>query len=133
MNLDYETDLYYEYKNKLENCSDYSSLKNLILEYSPISPDLMEVKVESDENYQEFFDGFKLERQRTFAGEEWHNKYGPILLPYYIFRAQLLADKYQVPCGLAYLRMCAEGCVPGVDCELAKQEIFESSLMKVLK
>jgi hypothetical protein len=131
MIIDHETDLYYEYKNELENCLDYTSLKQLILEYSPISPDLMEIKVESDKDYQEIFNGIKLERQKISAGKDWYDKYAPILLPYYIFRAQLLSDKFQVPCGLAYLQMCAGGLVPGVDCELAKQGVFKSSFMEI--
>lgn len=125
MEINYDSELFSSYKEELDLCSSLSDFQNLIFKYSVVSPDLKEVKLETQEEYSEFLDGYNLEKQKIFSGEDWCSKYASIILPYYIFYAQLLADKYGVPWGVAYLRMCAENYVPGIDPELAKQEIFK--------
>jgi hypothetical protein len=85
---------------------------------------LKDVVIESDADYNEFKKGLAVERTGQYAGDEWCERFGSLALPVYMLYASLLAGKYGAPWGVAYFRMCAEGAVPGVDPELAKQEIF---------
>lgn len=124
LQITYESELGSDYRKELDSCSSILDLKNLIDKYKEISPDLKDVVIESDSDYDEFRKGFTLERSGQYAGDDWCTKFTSLLIPAYILYASLLAEKYGAPWGVAYLRMCAEGFVPGVDPELAKQEIF---------
>jgi hypothetical protein len=124
LQITYESELDSDYRKELDSCSSIQDLKNLIDKYKEISPDLKDVGIESDSDYDEFRKGFTLERSGQCAGDDWCTKFASLLIPAYILYASLLAEKYGAPWGVAYLRMCAEGFVPGVDPELAKQEIF---------
>lgn len=124
LQITYESELDSDYRKELDSCSSIPDLKNLIDKYKEISPDLKDVVIESDSDYDEFRKGYTLERSGQCAGDDWYTKFASLLIPAYILYASLLADKYGAPWGVAYLRMCAEGFVPGVDPELAKQEIF---------
>lgn len=122
--ITYESELDSDYKKELDSCSSKRDLKSLIDKYREVSPDLKEVVIESDSDYDKFMMGLTLERSGEYAGDEWSEKFASLLAPTYLLQASLLAKKYGAPWGVAYLRMCAEGFVPGVDPELAKQEIF---------
>lgn len=124
LQITYESELGSDYREDLDSCSSVQDLKNLIDKYKEISPDLKDVEIESDSDYNEFRKGFTLERSGKGASDVWYAKFASLLIPAYILYASLLAEKYGAPWGVAYLRMCAEGFVPGVDPEFAKQEIF---------
>ena len=124
LQITYESELDTDYKKELDSCCSIQDLKILIDKYKEVSPDLKDVVIKNDFDYGEFRKGFTLERSGKGAGDVWYTKFASLLIPAYILYASLLAEKYGAPWGVAYLRLCAEGFVPGVDPELAKQEIF---------
>ena len=124
LQITYESELDTDYKKELDSCCSIQDLKILIDKYKEVSPDLKDVVIENDSDYGEFRKGLTLERSGEGAGDVWYTKFASLLIPAYILYASLLAEKYGAPWGVAYLRLCAEGFVPGVDPELAKQEIF---------
>jgi len=124
LRVTYDSDLDSDYKKELDSCTSIQDLKALISKYGVVSPDLNNVVIESDSDYREFTEGLAMERQKQYAGDEWCQRFASLLVPGYILYASLLSKKDGVPWGVAYLRMCAEGFVPNVDPELAKQEIF---------
>ena len=126
MEVTYESDLFTSYKQELDLCQDFHDVKFLVGKYSKVSPDLASAQMESPEDFKEFRKGIVNDSQGNPPGEEWLKKYASIAIPLYILRAQLIAYEFGVPWGVAYLQMCVAGIVPGVDPELAKQEIFSS-------
>jgi hypothetical protein len=124
LQITYESELDSDYRKELDSCTSVQDLKALIDKYKAVSPDLKDVVIESDADYNEFKKGLAVERTGQYAGDEWCERFGSLALPVYMLYASLLAGEYGAPWGVAYFRMCAEGAVPGVDPELAKQEIF---------
>lgn len=122
--INYETELFDSYKRDLYSCTDVQSLRNLVERYRCFSPDLSTVELTGEESFKEFEEGRALERVGTFPGEEWCSKYAPLIFPVYIAWAQFYANKFECPWGVAYFKLCENGSIPGVDSELAKQEIF---------
>jgi hypothetical protein len=98
--IEYETELVHDYIKELNSCHDLPSLQTLLLKYSEISPDLGEVKMNTQEDFDEFRSGLLLERQGKSAGEEWCKKYSSIAI-----QVDIIANKYGVPWGAAYLQM----------------------------
>ena len=124
LQITYESELDSDYRKELDSCISVQDLKALIQKYEAVSPDLKDVVIESDADYKEFREGLAVERTGQYAGDEWCERFGSLAIPAYIHFASLLSGTYGAPWGVAYLRMWAEGFVPGVDPELAKQEIF---------
>ena len=125
MEITYETDsLVPLYLGELEACKDFQSLRSLIDKYRAVSPDLAEVKMESPTDFNAFRKGLEEDRKGDHPDEEWLRSYASLAIPFYMLKAEMLSQKFGAPWGVAYLRMCAEGVVPGIDPEAAKQEIF---------
>lgn len=103
--IEYETELVHDYIKELNSCHDLPSLQTLLLKYSEISPDLGEVKMNTQEDFDEFRSGLLLERQGESAGEEWRKKYSSIAIPSVILKVDIIANLYGVPWGTAYLQM----------------------------
>lgn len=126
MEITYETDsLVPVYLEELEACKDFQSLRYLIDKYRTVSPDLAEVRVESQEDFNTFRKGLEEDRKGNPPNEEWLRKYASLAIPFYMLKAEMLSQKFGAPWGVAYLRMCAEGVVPGIDAEAAKREVFQ--------
>lgn len=105
--LDYDTESPApEYRRELDLCQDLQSLQALISKYSVMSPDLEKVKMDTLEEYEEFKAGLVRERQGIFNGEEWCAKYASIVCPVYMVYADVIAERFGVPWGTAYLQMC---------------------------
>jgi hypothetical protein len=55
--------------------------------------------------YNKFRRGLQAEREKRFAGEEWAEKFGAILIPGNAIRATQLSRSLQVPWGAAVIRV----------------------------
>jgi hypothetical protein len=100
-----DTDLVPVYIEELDSCHDLPSIQALLVKYSEISPDLGEVEMNTQKDFNEFRAGLLLERQGESAGEVWCKKYASIVLPSYMIRASIIAEKYMVPWGVAYQQL----------------------------
>ena len=56
-------------------------------------------------DYQEFREGMQRERDKRFAGEEWAERFGAILVPENAIRATQLSRQLHVPWGAALMRI----------------------------
>jgi hypothetical protein len=56
-------------------------------------------------DWQEFRRGLQAERDKRFAGEEWAEKYGEVLIPRNAMLATLQAPRFQVPWGAMVIRL----------------------------
>ena len=52
------------------------------------------------------------ETGKRFAGEQWAERYGPIVMPETLVVVSEYAARFQVPWGLMYIRMRDEGWLP---------------------
>jgi hypothetical protein len=124
MQVSFNTDLFLSYKEELDGCKNFQSVRSLIEKYKVVSPDLAAVKMETPEDFESFRGGLDADKQGNHPGEDWLRSYASIAIPLYILKAELLSKEFGVPWGVAYLQMCATGAVPGIDPEAAKQEVF---------
>lgn len=107
MEITYETDLFSQYKADFDLCHDLQSLRSLIDKYKAVSPDLADVKMENSGDYEDFMKGLNSDRQGWYPGYKWCKKYGSLVIPINILQAQLTANEFGVPWGVAYLQICA--------------------------
>lgn len=103
--IDEDTDLVPVYIEELDSCHDLPSLQSLLLKYSEISPDLGEVEMNTQEEFEEFRAGLLLGRQGESAGEVWCKKYASIALPKLMLMATIISNNYMVPWGVAYQQL----------------------------
>lgn len=107
MEITPDTDLFSEYKAEFDLCNDLHSIRSLIDKYKEVSPDLKYVQMESPEDFEGLKEGLASDRRGEYPGDEWCKKYGSIVIPASILQAQLIANKFEVPWGVAYLQLCA--------------------------
>jgi hypothetical protein len=103
--IDEETDLVPVYTKELDSCHDLPSLQALLAKYSEIFPDLGEIEMNTQEDFNEFRAGLLLERRKEFAGEAWAKKYASIALPKLMMLAMIISNQYMVPWGVAYQQL----------------------------
>jgi hypothetical protein len=100
-----DTDLVPVYIEELDSCHDLPSIQALLVKYSEISPDLGEVEMNTQKDFNEFRAGLLLERQGESAGEVWCKKYASIALPKLMMLATIISNQYMVPWGVAYQQL----------------------------
>lgn len=84
------------------------TFKARLAEWLPFFPDAtaaIETLRDDDGSYAEFRRGLQAERDKMFAGEEWAEKYGAVLLPRNAILATQVAEKYLAPWGAALVRV----------------------------
>ncbi len=84
-----------------------ATFKKRLVEWLPFFPDAAKQidAMRTWEDYTEFRRGLQSERDKIFAGGEWVQRYGAILMPGNAIRASLLADHFQAPWGAALVRV----------------------------
>lgn len=89
----------------------YEKLENHLLLYESVAPDALEAFKHKDFRIDEFVECWKSERRGRFSGEEAAKKYGAIILPELFLFVGMVAEKFKVPFGTAFIRMREEGMI----------------------
>lgn len=81
--------------------------------YEPLFPDAHEqaVAINGDEEFLQWRAGLRMERKGNFAGEDFMNKFGCILMPANLIRVGEIAARFGVPFGLAFCRLKETGAI----------------------
>lgn len=81
--------------------------------YAPLFPDAHEqaLAIEDDERFMQWRAGLRLERKGDFAGEDFMNRFGAILMPANLVRIGMVAAQFKVPFGLAFCRLKDAGAI----------------------
>jgi hypothetical protein len=75
--------------------------------YAPLFPDAHEqaLAIEDEERFLQWRAGLRLERKGKFAGEDFMERFGAILMPANLIRVGQVALQFHVPFGLAFCRL----------------------------
>jgi hypothetical protein len=82
------------------------ALQSHVQTFRRVADDAWQVAQAMDEkSFLSFVNGVRRERRGHFAGAEWAEKYGAILMPSVLMRVSMVADQFKVPWGCAYIRL----------------------------
>ena len=104
--IHYTSDTLKDYVDGLTKSKTLEDLQAHCQTYQRVADDAFKVIREMKaEDFGTFIKGLRKERKGEFAGEEWAEKYGAVLMPEILMRVGIVADEYQVPWGCAYIRL----------------------------
>lgn len=98
-----------DYCTALSKCKSLSELMELLESYRSICPDALKAAPRDKEEFAAFRSGLRKERSGVFAGEEFDQRFGSVLMPDLLIRVTPIAEKFCIPWGLAFIRLRDEG------------------------
>jgi hypothetical protein len=108
--IGYVSETAQDYCEQLRHVDNFQQLKDFVENWKEYAFDAwLVVKNMTPENYPEFADGLIKEKRNKVhgAGFEWQEKYAAVLLPEMLMRVSMIALKFNVPFGCAWIR-CEE-------------------------
>ena len=106
MYIDYISETTADYNKMLDEADTLEKLVKGVTDFKLIANDaLKKVSTMDQAAFEDFRGGLAMERKRKFAGEEWNDKYGEIIIPSVIMAVAVVAHQFMVPWGCAYIRM----------------------------
>lgn len=108
----------------LDAAKSRADLRALAELYAPLVQDACaQIDKMDDEAFEDFKHGLRKERKGRFAGEEFMEKFGAILLPEMMMHVGMVMAHFGVPFGLAFRRLRENGMIEVRDgiAVLAKQ------------
>jgi hypothetical protein len=110
MYIGYLTEPMEPYMKALEGAKTLKSLAAAVQKYKKIAADACAVVDGMGEaDFTEWRRGLASERKKEFAGDEWCQRFGAILIPRVMLEVGLVANHFVAPWGCAYIRMREEG------------------------
>jgi len=111
--IGYLSEIVPQYAGDIRSAADVGldALRERLAYWAPICPDALAACPSPDE-FAEFASGLEAETGKRFAGEQWAERYGPIVMPETLVVVSEYAARFQVPWGLMYIRMRDEGWLP---------------------
>lgn len=105
--IDYISDDVVEtYAKELTKIKTLQDLLSTVTEWDWCADDALAiVSAMNEEDFNVFKTGLKKERSGEFSGEEWTEKYSCILMPTKMFKAAMVAEKFNCPFGTAWIRL----------------------------
>ena len=104
--IHYTSDTLKDYVDGLTKSKTLEDLQAHCQTYQRVADDAFKVTRDMKaEDFGAFIKGLRKERKSEFAGEEWAEKYGAVLMPEILMKVGVIADKYMVPWGCAYIRL----------------------------
>lgn len=101
-----------QYTQELTNCKTLISLQAFLERWGDLAPDAFNTgSTLNEKTFKEFLHGFKKERTGEYAGDEWAEKYGSILVPELFVIVGMMANEFIVPFGVMFLRLEKEGMI----------------------
>lgn len=94
-----------DYVAGLKQAQTFDAVYAHLKDWKFLAKDAWNVISRLDFDWNEFQRGRLLEAKGQFAGDEWCEKYGAILMPELLLKVTMFAHQYTVPWGLAYIRL----------------------------
>ena len=112
MDITWLSDFHREYTDELDQCTTLAALKAFLDRWRSFAPDAYAVRERIGElTFIQFRKGLLSERAERYAGDEWAEKYGNIVMPDLFIHVSMAALNFHVPWGAAFLRMKEEGLI----------------------
>ena len=116
MDIHYTSEPEKEYVTGLGKCKSLGELVLLTEKFKRIANDAFLVAQKMTESdFAEFVVGIKKERRGQFAGEDFSDKYGVVMIPETMIRVGLIAQQFMVPFGCAFIRSAKNGLITESD------------------
>lgn len=98
------------YTEGIVRAKNPTALRHFLAEWPTLAPDARVAATGiKSADWPEWRRGLEAERQGVFAGESWAERYGPILVPARMLRTSLVAERFMVPWGVAWIRLRETG------------------------
>jgi len=108
-------DVVSNYNDALDAAANRKRLVSYLQAWQEFAPDARAiVKAMTERDFDEWRAGLTKERSGEFAGEEWARRFGVVLMPERMVRTTVIAQRFAVPWGLAWLRLKEEGVLDGL-------------------
>jgi len=99
-----------DYTQALTRADTLAKLVAFTSEWRELAYDAFEVAAGmSEDDFAAFRVGLALERSGNFAGEKFGKRYGALMLPEALVKIGVVAQRFGVPWGCAYLRLKETG------------------------
>ena len=110
MDIGYQSEPIEDYQKALNGAKTLDGLRKAVGKFALIAGDAAEVVSGMDEDaFKEWAAGLAMERKKQFAGEDWVEKYGAIVMPIVMLEVGMIAQHFGAPWGCAYIRMKEAG------------------------
>jgi hypothetical protein len=97
-----------KYSKEIDSAKTLPDLIRTLSEWKRFAQDAFECAQKmTDADFKEFRSVLAKERRGKFAGDEFTEKYGAILMPEKLLISSLLESQHKIPWGLAFIR-CEE-------------------------
>jgi hypothetical protein len=108
--IHYQSDVPTRWCEALDSSLTAERLEETLHEWRELFPDAWDARPTNSVEFDVFRAGLKKERgskghRRAFAGAEWCERFGAIMLPALLLQVGEVALRFQVPWGTAYIRM----------------------------
>lgn len=104
--IHYTSDTLKDYVDGLSNAKRLADLQTHVQTYQRVADDAFKITRDMKaDDFGSWRRGLVKERKGEFAGEEWAEKYGAVLMPEILMKVGMIADQYVVPWGCAYIRL----------------------------
>lgn len=107
--ISYVSDQTGDYCAALPKCKTLPDLMTLLHSYHTIFADALEAAPTNDVEFAAFMAGLRKERRGQFAGEDYANRYGAVMMPELMLHVGMVAQKFGVPWGCAFIRLREAG------------------------
>ena len=104
MVITYTCDFFKEYAIGLRQCDTRRRLSEFLEHWLAFASDAIDARPKSDTEFVEFSVGLRMESRGKYAGDEWAQRFGTILMPEILFQVAVISQKFNVPWGTAFTR-----------------------------
>ena len=109
MHIGYLTDLCKPYVESLKAATTEQALEKHINEWELLAGDAADAFRSAKFVWKEFITGRRKENRGVYAGDQWAEKYGAIMMPELLMKIGMLAQDCLVPEGCVYIRLRDSG------------------------
>jgi hypothetical protein len=103
--ISYTSDQASDYNEALPKCKSLAELTRLLESYHTIFPDALQAAPRNADQFEDFMAGLRKERRGKFAGAEFMQRFGAVLLPELMIHVGMVAQHFHAPWGCAFLRL----------------------------
>ena len=115
MKIDYMDEVVPEYGAALDKCATFGDCMSVLDRYRELFPDALAAAPKNAIEFDQFQRGLRKEREGRFAGEQWLERFGAVMMPALAIQVAEVAMRFHVPWGLAFNRLVEAGRVKMVD------------------
>ena len=114
--IHYTSDTNKDYVDGLTKATTLGELQRHVHTYQRVADDAWKIAQEMDAAaFHEWRTGLRMERKRQFAGEQWAERYGALLMPRVLMEVEMVSNHFKAPWGCAYIRLKEEGIIKEVN------------------